>query len=435
MSTSVNDCVDELRLREICSGSVRVAFELRQTTVDIVSITRGDVVMSEPIMVPLHESSERAALRAAVSEIVAKAGHGAYMEAAAHGVPMQELWDMLGKHGYLGVAISEEYGGGGGGLTELAIVLEELSAGGCPEMALVVSQGIAGSVLSRHGSPDQKRRYLPGLAGGSRFAFALTEPNAGSNSHNISTAARCDGEDWLVTGTKYYISGIDHFDHLLLVARTGTDTRTGRGELTLFVIDDPQATSGLTYQAIPTALRAPERQFTVFFEDVRIPAGNVIGEVGRGLHPLFDGLNPERVLSAVISSGIARYALDKATAYARERVVWDVPIGTHQAVAHPLAEAKMELEAARLMIWRAAELFDHGLPAGEEANMAKYLASHAGVRSLDVAIQTHGGNGLADEYGLADLWGMVRLQQVAPVSSQMVLNFVAQHTLGLPRTY
>ena len=238
---------------------------------------------------------------------------------------------------------------------------------------------------------------------------------------------------WLIKGTKYYISGVDHCDHFLLVARTGTDERNGRGELTLFVVE-PDA-DGLTRSPLPTALRAPERQFTLFFDDVRVPSSAVVGEVGKGGVPLFDGLNPERVLSAVICTGVGRYAIEKASRYARERNVWGVPIGTHQGVQHPLAAAAIEIEAARGMLWRAAALYDAGIPSGEASNMAKYLAANAGYRALDAAIQTHGGNGLADEYGLADLWSIVRLQKIAPVSTEMVLNHIAQHTLNLPRSY
>lgn len=393
------------------------------------------MTLSSTAALPLQPSEEERVLRSTVGAIVERYGHDYYVSASQSGEPMQELWDRLGRHGFLGLNIPEEYGGGGAGLTELAIVLEELSAGGCPELAMVLSQGIAGSVLALHASDEQKQRYLPGIASGvERFVFALTEPDAGSNSHNINTTARREGEEWIIRGTKYYISGVDHCDHFLLVARTGTDRTTGRGELTLFIVDDPEVT-GLSRQLIPTALQAPERQFTLYFDDVRLPADAVVGTAGQGLRPLFDGLNPERVLSAVICTGVARYALDKAVAYSKERQVWGVPIATHQGVQHPLAEAAIELEAARGMTWRAAALFDAGLPAGEQANMAKFLASRAGMKVLDTAIQVHGGNGLALEYGLADLWGIMRLQQVAPVSTQMVLNRIAQQTLGLPRSY
>ena len=384
---------------------------------------------------PLIAGEEEVLLRDTVARIVAKYGHEYYQKCSATGEPMQQLWDELGRNGYLGLNIAEEYGGSGAGLTQQAIVSEELAAGGCPELAMVLSQGIAGSVFGRHGTDEQKQQYLPGIASGAqKFVFALTEPDAGSNSHNVSTTATRDGDHYIVKGTKYYISGVDHCDHFLLVARTGTDEKTGRGLLTLFVVDPD--VEGLTRELIPTALSAPERQFTLFFDNVRIPADRVVGEVNKGLVPLFDGLNPERVLSAVICTGIARYAIDKACRYVKERTVWGTtPIGSYQAVQHPLAAAKIELEAARGMTWKAAALYDAGLPAGEAANMAKYLASKAGHHALDTAIQVHGGNGLALEYGLADLWSIVRLQQIAPVSSEMVLNHIAQHTLGLPRSY
>ncbi|WP_026303420.1 acyl-CoA dehydrogenase family protein [Jongsikchunia kroppenstedtii] len=383
---------------------------------------------------PLEMTDEERDLRRIVAAIVGEFGHDYYRECSASGTPMQALWNKLGENGYLGMNIPEEYGGAGRGVTELAVVLEEMSAGGCPELAMVLSQGIAGSILPKHGTEDQKRRYLPGIASGAeKFVFALTEPNAGSNSHNISTTATHDGDSWVVRGQKYFISGVDHADHLLLVARTGTDELTGRGQLTLMIVD-PNA-SGLDRQLIPTALQAPERQFTLFFDDVRVPVENVIGEVGHGLRPLFDGLNPERLLSAVICTGVGRYALDKAIDYTTSRVVFDGPIAGYQSVQHPLAEASVMLEAARGMVWRAAATYDYGKSAGEQSNMAKLMASRAGFLALDTAIQVHGGNGLALEYGLADLWGIIRLQQIAPVSTQMVLNHIAQHHLGLPRSY
>lgn len=392
-------------------------------------------VAAEIPSLPLVPSEEETLLRTTVSKIVGKYGHEYYRQKSLTGEPMQELWDELGRNGYLGLNIPEEFGGSGAGLTQLAIVLEEMSAGGCPELAMVLSQGIAGSVFSLHGSDVQKQQFLPGIADGSlKFVFALTEPDAGSNSHNVSTTATRDGDEWVVKGTKYYISGVDHCDRFLLVARTGRDEKSGRGKLSLFVVDPNVA--GLSRELIQTALAAPERQFTLFFDNVRLPADSIVGEVDKGLVPLFDGLNPERVLSAVICTGIARYAIEHAVEYTKSRTVWnDVPIATYQGVQHPLAAAKIHLEAARGMTWRAAALFDAGHPAGEQANMAKYLASKAGHQALDTAIQVHGGNGLAHEYGLADLWSIIRLQQIAPVSTEMVLNHIAQHTLGLPRSY
>lgn len=398
-------------------------------------VSTATETIKQDASLPLVLTDEETMLRATVKKIVAKYGHSYFRERSLSGEPMHELWDELGANGYLGLNIPEEYGGSGAGLTQLAIVLEEMSAGGCPELAMVLSQGIAGSVFSLHGSHEQKQEFLPGIASGAtKFVFALTEPDAGSNSHNVSTTATLEGDEWVVRGSKYYISGVDHCDRFLLVARTGRDETTGRGKLSLFIVDPK--TEGLTMEMIPTALSAPERQFTLFFDNVRIPAKDVVGEVNRGLVPLFDGLNPERVLSAVICTGIAQYAIDRACEYTKTRAVWNnTPIANYQAVQHPLAAAKIQLEAARGMTWRAAAMFDAGLPSGEQANMAKYLASKAGHAALDTAIQVHGGNGLAHEYGLADLWSIIRLQQIALVSTEMVLNHIAQHTLGLPRSY
>ena len=383
---------------------------------------------------PLVETDEIQALRSSVRGIALDFGHRAFAAAVREDRPPQELWDALADHGFLGVNVPAEYDGGGLGLYELAIVEEEVSAAGCPLLPLLVSPGIAGTVLTRHGSPEQKDRWLRGIGTGRHnFAFAITEPDAGSNSHKISTRARRDGADWVLSGTKTYISGVEWCDGLLVMARTGEDAGTGRGRLTMFIVD-PDA-DGLTRQDIPTAVEAPEHQSTLFFDDVRVGPDRMVGGEGEGLRIGFDGLNPERILAAAICTGIGRYALDKAAAYAGEREVWGKPIGTHQGIAHPLAEAKAEIEAARLMTWKAALLHDAGAPAGEASNMAKLLAADAGGRALDRSIQAHGGNGLALEYGLSDLWFIVRLLRIAPVSREMILNYVAQHSLGLPRSY
>lgn len=265
------------------------------------------------------------------------------------------------------------------------------------------------------------------------MAFAITEPDAGSNSHNISTYAKRVGGDWILNGTKYYISGVDEAEAILVVTRTATDDR-GRGRLSLLVV--PTDAPGLTKTLIPVQAVTPEKQFTLFFDDVRVPAENLIGAENDGLRQVFMGLNPERIMGAALGNGIGRYALDKASAYARERKVWDVPIGAHQGLSHPLAHAKIQLELARLMTQRAASLHDAGDPGSAEAsNMAKYAAAEAGILALDQAIQTHGGNGLATEYGLATLWGPARLMRTAPISREMILNYVAQHSLNLPRSY
>jgi alkylation response protein AidB-like acyl-CoA dehydrogenase len=377
----------------------------------------------------LTPSHEEQMLRETVFRITADFGPSYYKRVNSEGRSPTELWHALGEGGYLGVHLPEQYGGGGLGLQELAAVLEETAAAGCPLLRLLVSPGIVGTILARHGSPDQKQRWLPGIASAElRFSFALTEPDAGSNSRAISTVARRAGDGHVITGQKHYISGADDCDQILVVARTGAD-----GQLSLLIVD-PDA-PGLTRQPIETALEEPERQFTLFFDGVEVGADRLIGDEGNGLRVAFDGLNPERILSAAISVGIARYPLQKACAYARERTVWSAPIATHQAIAHPLAEGRVMLEQARLMMQRAAALYDARLPAGEASNMAKLAAADAGVFCLDRAIQTHGGNGVALEYELTQYWFLARLLQIAPVSREMVLNYVAEHTLGLPRSY
>ncbi len=381
------------------------------------------------------EPEERLALREAVRRLAASYGRE-YIEAKSRsGEKTTELWRDMGRNGYLGVSIPEEYGGGGGGIADLAAVLEEAAAAGAPLLLMVVSPAIVGTILARCGTEEQKRRWLPGIADGSlTAAFAITEPDAGSNSHQITTTARRDGDSWLLTGRKTYISGVDEADAVLVVARTA-DARTGRLKPALFLV--PTDARGLEYRHIPMDIVAPEKQFSLFLDEVRLPADALIGEEDSGLGQLFAGLNPERIMGAAFSIGIARYALDKAVAYAGTRRVWKDVIGTHQAIAHPLAKIKIELEQARLLTQKAAALYDAGddLGAGEYANMAKYAAGELACNATDAAVHTHGGNGLASEYGLGTLLLAARLGRIAPVSREMILNFVAMHSLGLPKSY
>ncbi|MFJ1755050.1 acyl-CoA dehydrogenase family protein [Kitasatospora sp. NPDC088134] len=387
---------------------------------------------------PLIETEDRRALREAVAALGRRYGREYFQRKARAGEPVEELWSEAAKLGYLGVNLPAEYGGGGAGIAELAVVLEELGAAGCPLLMLIVSPAICGTVIARFGTEEQKQRWLPGLADGTRvMAFGITEPDAGSNSHRISTVARRadDGSgDWLLSGRKVFVSGIDHADAVLFVGRT-EDARTGKLKPALFVV--PRESPGFEYRPIPMELTAPERQFQVFLDDIRLPADALVGDEDAGLLQLFAGLNPERIMTAAFTLGIARYALDTAVAYARTRTVWDRPIGAHQGIAHPLAQCAIEVELARLMTQKAAQLYDAGddLGAGEAANMAKYAAGEASCRTVDQAVQTLGGNGLTQEYGLAALITATRVGRVAPVSREMILNYVAQHTLGLPRSY
>ncbi|MFI6455757.1 acyl-CoA dehydrogenase family protein [Streptosporangium amethystogenes] len=380
------------------------------------------------------DSEEHALLRESVGKIAERYGHTYFADRARAGGRVDELWAELGENGFLGVHLPEEYGGGGGGLAEYGVVLEELAAHGMPLLMGVISPAITGSIVWRHGSAEMKDEWLPGMAAGTKkMVFALTEPDAGSNSHQVTAGAHRDGDGWRLTGTKYYISGVDESDALLVVARDGEPGPSGRAPLSLFVV--PTDAPGLRFQQIVTELVVPEKQFTVFFDDVRIGPEALIGEAGRGLRQVFAGLNPERILAASLSNGIGRYALDKAARYARERQVWSTPIGAHQGVSHPLAESYIAVELARLATARAAELYDSGQDAAEAANIAKFAAADASLKALDQSIQTHGGNGLSREYGLADLWFAARLLRTAPVSREMVLNFIAQHSLRLPNSY
>jgi alkylation response protein AidB-like acyl-CoA dehydrogenase len=382
----------------------------------------------------IADSAEHHLIRQSAATIASRYGHAYYAERARGGGNIAELWDELGRAGLLGVHLPVEYGGGGAGLAELVVVTEELAAHGMPLLIAVISPAICGSILAAHASPAMKADWLPGLADGTRkMAFALTEPDAGSNSYNVSTTARRTDAGWTITGGKYYISAVDECEALLLVARDDSVPPNGRSRLSLFIV--PADAPGLTLQPIPTALVSPDRQFTVFLDDVRVGEDALIGAAGHGLRQVFAGLNPERILAAALCNGVGRYAITKAADYARQRKVWSEPIGAHQGIAHPLAQAHVNVELARLATARAAELFDSGQDAAEAANIAKLAAADAALTALDQSIQTHGGNGLAIEYGLADLWFVTRLMRTAPVSREMVLNFVATHSLGLPASY
>jgi alkylation response protein AidB-like acyl-CoA dehydrogenase len=381
------------------------------------------------------ESEEHGLLRKSIHKVAAKYGHEYYIREARNGGKADALWKELAEAGFLGINLPAEHGGGGLGIYELAIVCEELSAVGTPFLLLIVSPAICGTIIARYGTADQRAAFLPGLCSGTeKMAFAITEPDAGSNSHDISTRATPDGDGFRLNGTKYFISGQDEAQNVLVVANTGQSKDGGKARLSLFVV--PTQVAGLSATRIPVEIQSPEKQFTLFFDNVYVSRDRLIGEEGSGLKQVFTGLVPERITGAALANGIGLYALDKAARYARERKVWgEVPIGAHQGIAHPLAKAKIEVEQARLMTSKAAWLYDNGLDAGEAANMAKFAAAEAGLAALDQAIQTHGGNGMATEFGLADLWGMARLLRTAPVSREMVLNYVAQHSLRLPRSY
>ncbi|MER6491395.1 acyl-CoA dehydrogenase family protein [Streptomyces griseorubiginosus] len=377
---------------------------------------------------PTIETDEHKSLRKAVAALGKRHGRD---------YDREQLWSEAAKLGYLGVNLPEAYGGGGGGIAELSLVLEELGAAGAPLLMMIVSPAICGTVIARFGTEAQKQEWLPALADGTRtMAFGITEPDAGSNSHRITTTARRDQEtgDWLLNGRKVFVSGVDIADATLIVGRT-EDSRTGRLKPCLFIV--PRDAPGFGRRWIEMELSAQEKQFELTLDDVRLPADALVGDEDAGLLQLFAGLNPERIMTAAFAIGMGRYALSRAITYAKERTVWNSPIGAHQAIAHPLAQAHIDLELARLMTQKAAHLYDAGddVGAGEAANMAKYAAGEACVKAVDQAVHTLGGNGLTKEFGIASLITAARVARIAPVSREMILNYVSHQTLGLPKSY
>jgi alkylation response protein AidB-like acyl-CoA dehydrogenase len=382
----------------------------------------------------ISDSPEHRAIRNSVAGIAARYGPAYFLERARTGAGIDELWNDLGAAGLLGLHLPEDYGGGGGGMADAVVVVEELAAHGMPLLIWVISPAICGSILACHASDEMKQRWLPGIADGTKkMAFGLTEPDAGSNSHNIKTTAKRTDTGWAISGSKYYISAVDQSDAILLATRDADHSTAQHNRLSLFAV--PTDSPGLTFAPIETSIVSPDKQFTVFLDDVAVGEDALIGVAGNGLRQVFDGLNPERILVGALSSGIGRYAIGKAVDYAQQRSVWSTPIGAHQGVAHPLAECHIAVELGRMATLRSAELFDAGEPAGEAANIAKFAASEAALKALDQSIQTHGGNGLSHEYGLSELWFVTRLMRTAPVSREMVLNYVAHASLGLPRSY
>jgi alkylation response protein AidB-like acyl-CoA dehydrogenase len=330
--------------------------------------------------------------------------------------------------------LPEKYGGGGLGLRELAIVVQESAIAGCPMQSMLFSPGVVGTILDRSANDEQKERWLPGVASGqTRLSFAITEPDAGSNAHRILTTAKRDGDHYVVSGQKVFITGMESADWLMFVARTGVDEVSGRARLSVLMVNSDAP--GLSWTPIRTVMNQPDKSHQVFFDNVEVHADNLIGHEGKGLRVAFTGLNTERILTSSLCTGIGQYALNKATTYVNERRVWGQPIGAHQAVAHPLAAAHIHLRAAQLVTDRACELYDTGAEVGELANMAKYLGAAAGLEALDSAVAVHGGNGVTYEYQLATYFWVVRMLNMGPVSKEMILNFVAEHSLGLPRSY
>ena len=339
--------------------------------------------------------------------------------------------------GYLAALIPEEYGGSGLGVTEASIILEEVNRSGGNAGACHAQMYTMGTLL-RHGSDAQKRAFLPQIASGALRlqAFGVTEPTTGSDTTQLKTTATRKGDRYVIRGQKVWISRAEHSDLLLLVVRTTPieQVKKRTDGLSVLLVDLRTAVGhGLTIQPIRTMMNHATTE--LFFDDLEVPADTLVGEEGRGFRYLIDGLNAERILIAAECIGDGRWFVERATRYATGRVVFNRPIGQNQGVQFPIARAHVNVEAADLMRFRAAELFDRGAPCGAEANMAKLLAADASWEAANVAVQTHGGFGFAEEYDIERKFRETRLYSVAPVSNNLVLAYLGQHVLGLPRSY
>jgi len=382
-------------------------------------------------------SELHAALRKSLRELCARFPDGYWRELDAARAYPSEFVKALSDAGYLAALIPEEYGGAGLGVTEAAIILEEINRAGCNAGACHAQMYIMGTLL-RHGSEEQKRRYLPGIASGDirLQAFGVTEPTAGSDTTQIRTTATRRGDRYIVNGKKVFISRAEHTDLLLLVVRTTPLEQVGKRSegLSIVIVDVREALqNGLTIRPIRTMMNHATTE--LFFDEVPVPAVNLVGEEGLGFRYLLDGLNAERILIAAECIGDGRWFVQRASQYARDRVVFGRAIGQNQGVQFPIARAHVNIQAADLMRMKAAQLFDANQPCGAEANMAKLLASEASWDAANATLQTYGGFGFAEEYDIERKFRETRLYLVAPVSTNLILSYVAEHVLKMPRSY
>jgi len=345
--------------------------------------------------------------------------------------------DAMTHAGYLGALIPEEYGGAGLPIRAASVILEEIHASGCSAAACHAQMYIMGTLL-RHGSEEQKRAYLPGIASGELRlqAFGVSEPTSGTDTTQLKTRAVRDGDHYVVNGQKIWTSRARQSDLMLLLARTtpADQVKKRSDGMSVFLVDlRASLGNGLEIQPIPTMINHNTNQ--VFFDDLKVPVANLIGEEGKGFRYILDGMNAERVLIASEAIGDGRWFTEKAVGYANEREVFGAPIGRNQGIQFPIAKAYAQLKAAELMTRQAAALFDDGKPCGAEANMAKMLASEATWEAAETCMQTYGGFAFAREYDIERKWREARLFKTAPISTNLILAFVAQHVLGLPRSY
>ncbi len=380
-------------------------------------------------------TSEQDNIRHAIREICADFPGEYWQDLDAKRAYPEEFVAVLTAGGWLAALIPEAYGGIGVGLTEASIMLEEINRSGCNSSACHAQMYIMGTLL-RHGSEEQKRRFLPGIASGELRlqAFAVTEPNAGTDTTRIETRAERHGEEYIVNGQKIFISRVQHSDLMLLLARTAPyDENNRAGNLSAFIVDLREA--GDRVKAEPLETMINHETNVVYLDDLHVPAENRIGEEGKGFRYILSGMNAERILIAAECVGDGHFFVDKATDYAKAREVFGRPIGQNQGVQFPIAAAYAQIEAAALMTYKAAARFDAGLRIGAEANMAKYLASEASWNAADVCMSTFGGYGMAVEYDIERKFRETRLYKIAPIANNLVLAFLGHNVLGMPRSY
>lgn len=353
-----------------------------------------------------------------------------YLRQAGTGGETADMWKHMADQGLLGLGVPEEYGGVGGGVTGPVAVMEAMSEAGVPSFLYIVT-AFGRKAILKGGTDAQKSRWVPATVDGDRrTCFALTEPGAGTNSFEMSTKATRTENGYRINGQKYFISGFDEADSMIVVARTNDGPVA---DVSLFVVDLPA--KGLTSQLLNIEMHAPERQFALYFDDVEVPLDARLGEEGQGKEILFHALNPERFMIAAWAIGLGNLAVKKGADYARTRAPFGKPIGSYQAIQHPLAHAKMHLEAAREMLYAACAEYDAGINDGIKANMVKYLATTAAKDAIEAAIQTHGGHAWDRDTDIIQLWPMIRLMTQSPINNEMVLNYIGERLLKLPRSY
>lgn len=381
---------------------------------------------------------EQLEIRAAIERIMEDFDDDYWLKTDQTGEYPHEFRKAIAAGGWLGICMPEDVGGSNLGITEATVMMEAVAnTAGAQTAASAIHLNIFGpNVLVKYGSDEQRKQFLPPIISGDLMtSFGVTEPDAGLDTTNIKTFARRDGDDYVISGRKIWNSCAQQADRILLLTRTeeaGASEKRASG-MTLFFMELDK--SKIEVREIPKMGRHAVNSNMLFIDEVRVPARDVVGEVGRGFYQLLDGLNPERILLGGETIGIGRQALKRATQYANERVVFGRPIGMNQSIQHPLAHSWMELEAAWYATLRAASLYDAGKPCGAEANMSKYLGAEAGFKACERAVLTHGGMGYAQEYHVERLFREVQIGRLAPVSQQMISNYISERVLGLPRSY